>query len=61
MRKRSKARVLALKFLYRIDLTKEDVADALEGFWQEHRAGKQIKEFSVQIAQGTRRRSSVNG
>jgi len=53
MRKRTKARELALKFLYQIDITKEDSSTVLSHFWQEHRAAKPVKEFSAQIIQGT--------
>lgn len=52
MRKRTKARELALKFLYQIEITKEDSSRALESFWQEHRAEKSVKEFALQIIQG---------
>ncbi|MCQ9208047.1 MAG: transcription antitermination factor NusB [Omnitrophica bacterium] len=52
MRKRSRARELALKFLYQIDLTKEESHSALEAFWQEHRAPKPIKEFTMELVQG---------
>lgn len=53
MRKRSKARELALTFLYRVDISKEDPADALEAFWREHRLTKPIKEFTAQLISGT--------
>ena len=53
MRKRSKARELALKFLYQIDITKESFSQALEDFWQKHRARKPVKEFTTQLIQGT--------
>jgi transcription antitermination factor NusB len=53
MRKRSKARVLALKFLYQIDITKEDTSSALEHFWQGQHAQRSIKEFTTQLTQGT--------
>ncbi len=53
MRRRSKARILALKFLYQIDITKEDFSCALESFWQEHRTRKLIRQFTTQIIQGT--------
>ena len=53
MRKRSKARGLALTFLYQIDITKEDVSCLLESFWQEHRVAKPVKEFTTRIIQGT--------
>ena len=53
MRRRTKARELALQFLYRLDITKEDPAGALIYFWQEHRAEKRIKEFAAKLIQGT--------
>lgn len=53
MRKRTRARELALKFLYQIDITKEDTADALAQFWREQRAERDIKEFTTQLIQGT--------
>lgn len=53
MRKRSRARELALKFLYQTDITKEDLFPALRDFWQGHRATRPVKEFTTQIVQGT--------
>ncbi len=53
MRERTKARELALKFLYQIDVTKEDVSSALEHFWQGQHVIKPVKEFTTQIIQGT--------
>ena len=53
MRSRTKARGLALEFLYRVDITKEDATSALEPFWQEHKTAGPIKEFSTRIIQGT--------
>jgi transcription antitermination factor NusB len=53
MRRRSKARELALKFLYQIDITKEEPSGALVRFWQEHRAVNSVKEFAAQIIEGT--------
>ena len=53
MRKRSKARILALKFLYQIDITKEDSSSsALSQFWQGHKVEKPVKEFTTQLIQG---------
>ena len=52
MRKRTRARELALIFLYRLDITKEKEAEALAAFWQEHRPQKPIKGFALQIIQG---------
>ena len=53
MRKRSKARELALKFLYQIDIIKEDPEGILALFWQEHRVAKSVKEFTNQVVKGT--------
>ncbi|MBL7085313.1 MAG: transcription antitermination factor NusB [Candidatus Omnitrophica bacterium] len=53
MRRRTKAREQALKFLYQIDITKENFSQALEDFWQKHRARKPVKEFTTQLIQGT--------
>lgn len=53
MRKRTQARVLALKFLYQVDITKEDFSSALETFWQKHKVRRPVKEFTMQIIQGT--------
>lgn len=53
MRKRTKARELALKFLYQIDITKEDLSQALESFWHEHRLTRPVKEFTARIILGT--------
>lgn len=53
MRKRTKARVLALQFLYRIDITKEEFPCVLSEFWREHKAEKEVKDFATQLIQGT--------
>ena len=53
MRSRTKARGLALEFLYRVDITKEEAASVLAPFWQEHKAAQPIKEFATRIIQGT--------
>ena len=44
---------LALKFLYQVDITKENSSEVLSRFWQEHRATRPVKEFTTQIVQGT--------
>lgn len=53
MRKRTKARELALRFLYQIDITKDDTAAALTQFFREQRAERNVKEFATQLIQGT--------
>jgi N utilization substance protein B len=54
MRKRTKARELALKFLYQIEITKEkeNFSEALADFWQRHHVARPVKEFTIQIIQG---------
>lgn len=53
MRKRSQARELALKFLYQIDITREELPAALAEFWPTHRAEKSVKTFVLVLVQGT--------
>lgn len=53
MRKRTKARELALKFLYQVDITKEDALAALDQFWQQQRQSNQIRDFTTQLIKGT--------
>jgi len=53
MRKRTKARELALKFLYQVDITKEDVLVTLDQFWQQQRQSNQIRDYATQLIQGT--------
>ncbi|NQT90337.1 MAG: transcription antitermination factor NusB [Candidatus Omnitrophica bacterium] len=48
MRKRTKARELALQLLYQVDIRKEDAGDLLEGFWQDQKDGTKQIEGSVQ-------------
>jgi N utilization substance protein B len=53
MRQRTQARRLALKFLYQVEITKENSAQGLAGFWQQHKTSKTIKEFTTRLVQGT--------
>lgn len=53
MRKRTRARELALRFLYQIDITKDDTAAALAQFCREQRAERDVKEFTTRLIQGT--------
>ncbi len=53
MRARTKARELALQFLYQVDVTKENWAQVLEQYWEGQDAGMPVKAFAVQIIQGT--------
>ena len=54
MRKRSRARECALKVLYKIDITKDNYASALDDFWanQEIEEDISVKEFAATIVKG---------
>jgi len=54
MRKRSRARELALKALYRIDITKDNYESALADIWTnlEPESDESIKEFAKAIVKG---------
>lgn len=57
MRKRTKAREIALQMLYELDIKKEPVNGFLEDFWQRPSKDKPsddaIKEFSTSLVKGT--------
>ena len=58
MRKRTRARELALQFLYQADMRKEDNASLEEEFWQAQENSKEqlsnsIKEFATTLIDGT--------
>ena len=53
MRKRSRARELALHFLYQIDITKDDPKKALEEFWRRNPAQDTVRDFALKLTAGT--------
>lgn len=58
MRRRTKARELALQVLYQVDIRKEDADILLEDFWQQEQQAKRqvnisIKEFTTTLVMGT--------
>ncbi len=53
MRKRTKARELALQILYQVNITGDEAANSLNNFWKEHRASPQIREFTAKLVTGT--------
>lgn len=57
MRKRTKAREIALQILYELDIRKEEAAPFLEDFWQRpdgyKSAEKEIKDFATKLVAGT--------
>jgi N utilization substance protein B len=53
MGSRRKSRELAMQFLYSLELTGQDPAEALEGFWQMNSADDPCREFASQLIAGT--------
>ena len=53
MRKRTKARGLALQLLYQVDITKDDSSEVLSRFWRGHRSARTVREFATRLTQGT--------
>ena len=53
MRKRTKARGIALKILYQINITGDDYKESLRSFWKIHKAPPQIKDFAILLVTGT--------
>lgn len=53
MRKRTKARELSLKFLYQVDIIKEDWQSQLDKYWQFRTAEFEVKEFADVLIKGT--------
>ncbi len=55
MRKRSRARELALQVLYRMDITREDAGQCLDSFWlqqQEEKLDQAQMEFTTELVLG---------
>ena len=54
MRKRTKARQLALQILYKIDITHDNSSASLESFWQSQaqKIDLTIKQFSLELVKG---------
>ena len=64
MRKRTRARELALHILYQAEITKGALEDILESFWQldsygEKPASREIKEFASSLVLGVRQNISL--
>ncbi|MCK5305632.1 MAG: transcription antitermination factor NusB [Candidatus Omnitrophica bacterium] len=53
MRKRTKAREVALKFLYQIDISKEEWSEELKEFACFNESEPEIQSFSRQLIEGT--------
>jgi transcription antitermination factor NusB len=53
MRKRTKARELALQLLYQINITEDSLENSLEIFWNEHKFSPPIRDFATMLVTGT--------
>ena len=54
MRKRTRARQLALQILYQIDITKASALDSLDYFWRSQRPKEDetVKQFALELVKG---------
>jgi transcription antitermination factor NusB len=61
MRKRTKARQLALQILYQIDITRENSATSLENFWrsQKKELDSAVKQFSLELVEGIQKNREI--
>jgi transcription antitermination factor NusB len=55
MRRRTRARELAVQFLYQLDLRGDEVLDTLREFVEEETDDKDVREFATRLALGTRK------
>ena len=53
MRKRTRARECALKILYSLDITKQDLETRLSDFWQNNQEETEVKDFADLLIKGT--------
>ncbi len=60
MRRRTKAREIAIQFLYQLDLRGEDAMENLEPFLAQEAKDKDVREFALRLNHGTRRVQSEN-
>jgi transcription antitermination factor NusB len=61
MRKRTKARQLALQILYQIDITRDNSASSLENFWhsQKKEVDSAVKQFSLELVEGIQKNREI--
>lgn len=53
MRRRTLSRELVLKFLYQVDITKDDWQQLIADFWQEKNTDEKVKQFANTLIEGT--------
>ena len=54
MRRRTRAREIAVQFLYQLDLRKDEVLDELEDFVQQESSVDEVRTFALRLIQGAR-------
>ena len=61
MRKRTRARQLALQILYQIDITRENSTASLENFWrsQKKEVDSAVKQFSLELVEGIQKNLEI--
>lgn len=58
LKRRTRARELALQFLYQLDVHGEEVMSELHSFIQTHEKDQDIRDFASQLVKGTRQKLS---
>ena len=58
MRRRTRAREIAVQFLYQLDLCGDEVADTMNEFVDTETDDRDVSEFARRLIQGTRRMQS---
>jgi N utilization substance protein B len=53
LRRRTLSRELVLKFLYQVDITKDDWQQLIADFWQEKNTDEKVKQFANTLIEGT--------
>jgi len=57
MRKRTKAREWALKMLYMLEITKDDIDTSVKQFWEANEEVEEVRQFAERLVKGTREKS----
>lgn len=53
MGKRRRAREIALKILYEMEVTRKDSDEALADFWESQPTGEEVRSFATKLVTGT--------
>jgi N utilization substance protein B len=53
MRHRTKARELAVQFLYGYEVNPDELEERLSAFWEANKAAEEIKDFATSLIRGT--------